>query len=88
MGEEEHMIRIKTSCHNRCFSLGVHIDFKHKYIDFHIWNWFIHLGEDGRVSEIHDKLAKDEMYELQDRMSEMTDKHIRAYNKNHHPFAI
>lgn len=74
-------------CSWKCFSFGVHIDFQHRYIDLHIWNWFIHLGG-LESSEIHDKLAKDEMYELQDRMSELTDRHVRAYTKDFHPLLI
>ncbi len=75
-------------CSWKCFSLGFHIDILHHYIDLHIWNWFIHIGEDGTISEVGDQLAKDEMYELQRKMAEMTDKHIRAYTKDYHPFLI
>lgn len=78
---------IKTTCNNKCFSLGFHIDLKNKYIDFHIWNWFIHLG-DTSITEIHDQLAKEEMFELQSKMASMTEKHIKAYNKDYHPFSI
>jgi len=81
------MIRIKTSCHNRCFSLGFHVDFKNKYIDIHIWNWFFHFG-DNHACEMTDQLSMLEMYDIQDAMSEMADKHIKSYNKNFHPLAI
>lgn len=74
-------------CSWKCFSLGVHIDFQHRYIDLHIWNWFIHTG-DLAHSEIQDQLAVDEMYELQRRMGDMTDKHIKAYNKDYHPILV
>jgi len=80
------MIKHKV-CSKKCFSLGFHIDFKHKYIDFHIWNWFIHFG-DMTACEITDKLVKDEMYELQKQMSDMTEKHLKAYNKDWHPLII
>jgi len=79
------MIKQKV-CSWKCFSFGFHIDFKNRYIDLHIWNWFIHLGRD--VSEIYDQLARDEMYELQKNMSDITEKHIKAYNKDWHPFLI
>lgn len=80
------MIKQKV-CSKKCFSLGFHIDFHHKYIDFHIWNYFIHLG-DMTACEITDKLVKDEMYELQKQMSDMTEKHLKAYNKDWHPLII
>ena len=28
------------TCSWKCFSLGIHIDFRHRAIDFHFWNWF------------------------------------------------
>lgn len=87
MGEEERMIRLKTSCHNRCFSLGFHVDFKNRYIEFHIWNWFIHFGS-TEASELNDELSKAEMYDIQNQMSEMMDKHIKAYNKDFHPLVL
>ena len=33
-----------TTTHKKCFSLGIHIDFKKKYIDFHLGWWFFHIG--------------------------------------------
>ncbi len=74
-------------CSRKCFSLGFHIDFHHKYIDFHIWNWFFHIGEEESC-KVQDQLAREEMYELQNNMSELTDKHIKAYNKDWHPLLI
>jgi len=74
-------------CSPKCFSLGFHIDFHHRYIDLHIWNWFIHIGEEESC-KILDQLCREEMYELQNHMSDMTEKHIKAHNKDYHPLII
>lgn len=79
------MIRIKTSCHNRCFSLGFHVDFKNGYIDFHIWNWFIEFGN-------HDASVLKEPYgqQLRDLWDEYKIKqdNIVKNDKDHHPLSI
>ena len=58
-----------TVCSWKCFSLGFHIDFRNRYIDLHIWNWFIHIG-DGKCSDIPDEIME-KVYALQDEGNEL-----------------
>ncbi len=79
------MIKRKTNCHNKCFSLGFHIDFKHRYIDFHIWNWFIEIGN-HKASLLTETCGKelDELWEYYvKRSNEITNK-----QKDFHPLTI
>ncbi len=79
------MIRIKTSCHNRCFSLGFHVDFKNRYIDFHIWNWFIEFGNHF-ASELKEPYAQ-QLRDLNEDYSKKCDKIVKS-DKDHHPLTI
>jgi len=51
-------------CSWKCFSLGFHIDFRFKYVDLHIWNWYIHIGND-EASNIPKEIMN-KVYKLQD----------------------
>ena len=79
------MLKQKTSCHNKCFSLGFHVDFKKKYIDFHIWNWFIEFGNHDSccLKEPHAKKLR----KLEEKYIKESDA-ICAKDKDFHPLAI
>ena len=80
-----HLIKIKTSCHNRCFSLGFHIDFKNRYIDFHIWNWFIEIGNHD-ASYLKEPYGK-KLKELWDEYSRKQEAIVK-FEKDFHPLSI
>lgn len=65
-------------CPRSCFSLGVHIDIPNHYIDLHIWNWFIHIGNE-EASNIPKELMK-EVYVLQDKCHDEVDKILDKYH--------
>lgn len=46
---------IRKVCNRTCFSFGIHVDFKKRYIDLHLWNYFFSTSN-GNYSNIPHKL--------------------------------
>lgn len=69
-------------CSRKCFSLGFHIDFRFKYIDFHIWNWFVHIGN-SESNDVPKEIMK-QVYDLQDEYHKKCDELLEEW----HPLKI
>ena len=78
---------ISKICSWKCFSLGFHIDFRHKYIDLHIWNYFLSTS-DGRYSDIPEPINT-EFYNLQTKNREAEDKFLKdKLGEDWHPMIM
>lgn len=73
---------IKKVCSWKCFSFGIHIDFRFKYVDFHIWNYFIHLGT------LKPSIIPDELFDKIKKMQDDNRKKIDELLKDYHPLKI
>ena len=85
-GEAVRIIKNNYSCikicQTTCFSLGFHLDLKQMYIDFHIWNYFIHIGT-MKPSNIPDELFA-KVKKIQDEKRKEVDELLKDY----HPLKI
>lgn len=63
----------KTVSHPYCCSLGLHVDFKYKYIAFHLLWFYIHIGR-TRQATFKSKKDTKAFYKLQE-------KHVKEENK-------
>jgi len=79
------MIRIEETCHKLCFSLGFHVDFKNKYIDFHIGRMFIEFGN-HEASYLKEPYAQ-QLRDLNDEYRKKSDEIVKG-DPDHHPLLI
>ena len=73
-------------CSWKCFSFGIHIDFRHRYIDFHFWNWFLSTS-DGKYSDIPEPI-RTEFYDLQNINREIEAEFLKRNLPDWHPMVI
>ncbi len=78
---------IRKVCSWKCFSLGFHVDFRQKYIDLHIWNYFLSTS-DGKYSDIPEPIST-EFYNFQMKNRDAEDKFLKdKLGEDWHPMII
>lgn len=68
----------KTTSHPYCCSLGLHVDFKNKYISLHLLWYYIHIGKTQQATF---KTMKDQkaFYKLQEMHIKAETKALKKY---------